>query len=73
MGIKLNISKIVDSCYRNLVAYFSHMTIEKVAFLICFTIGIVFLFVAIFGPWRYYVLTAVSFISAFIVTEEREK
>lgn len=73
MGIKLNISKFVDSCCKNLVAYFSHMTIEKVAFLICFTIGTVFLFVAIFGPWRYYVLMGVSYISAFIVTEEREK
>lgn len=72
MGIKLYISKFVESCSRGLLNYFSHMTLEKVSFLICFALGIVFLIAALAGAWRYYVTMFMCFIAAFLVTEERE-
>ena len=72
MGVRLYISKFVESCGNGLKNYFTDITLEKAAFLMCFTFGLVFLFIALFGPWRYYLLAAICFISAFIVTEERE-
>lgn len=73
MSLRVYVGKMVASFQRSLISYFSDMTFEKVAFLICFAIGTIFLFIAIFGPWRYYLLMCVSYIAAFIVTEERER
>ena len=72
MGVRLSISKFVESCGSGLKQYFADITLEKAAFLMCFTFGLAFLFIAFFGPWRYYILALICFISAFIVTEDRE-
>ena len=64
--------KLLESCSRGMTAYFSNMTIEKVASLACLALGTVFLFMAVFGPWKYYFPMTLSYIAAFIVTEDRE-
>ena len=64
--------KLLESCSRGMTAYFSNMTIEKVASLACFMLGNVFLFMAVFGPWKYYFPMTLSYIAALIVTEDRE-
>ena len=48
------------------------MTIEKVASLACLALGTVFLFMAVFGPWKYYFPMTLSYIAALIVTEDRD-
>ncbi len=65
--------KLLESCSRGIVSYFSKITFEKAAFMGCFTLGTVFLFMALFGPWKYYLLMTICYISAFMVTEERER
>ncbi|MBQ7811887.1 MAG: hypothetical protein IJ394_04955 [Bacteroidales bacterium] len=73
MGIRLNISKFVESCSKNIVKYFSTMTLEKGSSLVCLIGGTVFLILALCGEWKYYVTMGLCYIAAFIVTEERER
>jgi len=68
MSIRLYITRIAKS----FTGWFAELTLEKVSFLICFTLGTVFLLMGVFGPWRYLVLMGICYISAFMVTEERE-
>ena len=72
MGIGLNLHRIAESSAKYLKEYFAVMILEKAAFMICFALGTIFLFIALFGPWRYYFLAVLSYIAAFLVTEERE-
>ena len=73
MGIRLNVSKFVESCSKSIVKYFSTMTLEKGSSLVCFTMGTVFLILALCGPWKYYVTMSLCYLAAFIVTEDRER
>ncbi len=68
MSIRLYITKMARSFSR----LFAGLTIEKISFMVCFTLGTIFLLMGIFGPWRYLVLTILCYLSAFMVTEERE-
>ena len=72
MGIGLNLHRIVESSAKYLKEYFAVITLEKAAFMTCFALGTIFLFIALFGPWRYYFLAVLSYLAAFISTEERE-
>ena len=72
MGIGLNLHRIVEDGVKYIREYFSVITLEKAGFMICFLMGTIFLFIALFGPWRYYFLAVLSYLAAFLSTEERE-